>query len=501
MAIVDDFHRVRVLCVGDVMLDRFVLGTVSRISPESPVPVLSVQGIDSVPGGAANVARNVAALGGRCTLVGVIGDDAAGRELDVMIRATEGIASALVVAGDRRPTTEKVRYTAQGQHLLRTDQEKASAIDADTECRVLRMVDSQISSHDVLVLSDYAKGVLGDALVTGAIALARAHAVPVVVDPKSPAMQRYGGASVVTPNAKEAQAATGIDAGGDDGLAVQAAERILGETTIESVLVTRADKGMTLVSRGAPAVHLKASAREVFDVVGAGDTVVATLALGLGAGASCAEAAALANIAAGIVVGKRGTSTVTRSELVREQVHLECGHLAGLQQKILSRGEAVERVGSWRRDGLSIGFTNGCFDLLHIGHLSLLGFARERCGRLIVGLNTDASVRRLKGETRPLNGEVDRATVLAALSAVDAVVLFDEVTPLELIRDLAPNVIVKGGDYAVDDIVGADIVRNLGGQVLVCDLVPGRSTTALVSEIASGRQGASSSMVTTAVEN
>lgn len=496
MATIDSFHRVRVLCVGDVMLDRFVLGAVTRISPESPVPVLSVQGTESVPGGAANVARNVAALGGHCTLVGVVGDDPVGRELDAMVDAIEGVASGIVVAKDR-PTTEKVRYTAQGQHLLRTDQERVNPISADTERGVLSVIESQIASHHVLVLSDYAKGVLGDGLVRGAIALARAHHVPVVVDPKSPQMGRYGGATVVTPNAKEALAATGINAADDDGQAVRAGERILSDTTIESVLVTRADKGMTLVSRGAPALHLKARAREVYDVVGAGDTVVATLALSLGAGDPLPVAAELANIAAGIVVGKRGTATVSRSELVRERANLDSGHLGGLRQKVLTRDEAHERVGAWRRDGLQVGFTNGCFDLLHIGHLSLLAFARQHCARLVVGLNSDESVRRLKGATRPLNPEMDRAMVLAALSVVDAVVLFEEDTPLELIRELTPSVLVKGGDYDVESIVGADLVRETGGQVLVCDLVPGKSTTTLVREIANPASRGADSLAAT----
>lgn len=482
MSIVEAFSQVRVLCVGDVMLDRFILGAVKRISPESPVPVLSIGKTQVFPGGAANVARNIASLGGRSTLIGVVGADAVAAELERALSPFDGLASALVVAPERA-TTEKVRFVSQGQHLLRADQEDSHPISPELEERVLAAVASQIDSHHVLVLSDYAKGVLTARVVSGAIALAKARHIPVIVDPKSPEMARYNGATVVTPNAKEVQAATGIDPTEDDADAVLAGGRILEHAGIESVLVTRAHRGMSLISRTAEPVHLPASAREVFDVVGAGDTVIATLALAVGAGDTLANAAEVANLAAGIVVGKRGTATVSQSELLQERARIDSGHLAGLREKILSMPQALQRVAAWRRDGQSIGFTNGCFDLLHVGHLALLGYARDHCGCLVVGLNSDASSRRLKGPTRPINCELDRAMVLAALSTVDAVVLFDEDTPIEMMAALAPDVLFKGADYALDQIVGAEGVLARGGRVLTCEMVPGKGTSAVLETV------------------
>lgn len=482
MAAIDDFTRVAVLCLGDLMLDRFISGTVRRVSPESPVPVLSIGDSRSFPGGAANVARNVASLGGQCTLVGVAGVDVAGDELQRALSEIPGVNARLVWTQER-PTTEKVRYVAQGQQLLRTDQELANAVSTTLERELLALIEAHVADHQVMVLSDYAKGVLTPTVVAGAIALARAHGVPVVVDPKTADFRRYAGATVVTPNAKEAELATGIDPSEDDAVATRVGQQIVSEAGVDAVLVTRAHRGMTLCERSGTAAHWPASAREVFDVVGAGDTVVATLALAIGAGEPLAAASRLANVAAGIVVGKRGTATVTPSELVRELNRLGHGHLASLRDKVMSQSQAVQRVALWKRDGLEVGFTNGCFDLLHVGHLSLLNYARDHCDRLVVGLNSDASTRRIKGAPRPITHENDRAMVLAALEAVDAIVVFEEDTPIELIRLLAPHVLVKGGDHAGSSIVGADLVQVLGGRVLTCDLVPGYSTTRMLETL------------------
>jgi D-beta-D-heptose 7-phosphate kinase/D-beta-D-heptose 1-phosphate adenosyltransferase len=478
----DAFSQVNVLCLGDVMLDRFISGTVKRISPESPVPVLSVGRHTNVPGGAANVARNIVALGGHCTLIGVVGQDAAARELEHALQASGGIDVHLVQASER-PTTEKVRFVAQGQHMLRTDIESSSPISADTEHSVLDTLQAQLSRHQVLVLSDYAKGVLTDRVIQQAIALARAQGIPVIVDPKSSQIERYAGATVVTPNAKEAFDACGIDPTEDDGRAVAAGEWLLRKASLDAVLVTRAHRGMTLVTASGQHVHVRASAREVYDVVGAGDTVVATLALSLGAKHLIADAANLANLAAGIVVGKRGTATVSQSELLDELQREGHGGLKTLEDKVLTLDEAKHLVEGWHREGYKVGFTNGCFDLLHVGHLSILGYARAQCGKLIVGVNSDASVRRLKGPSRPINIEDDRALVLAGLAAVDAVVIFGEDTPLTLITELMPDVLIKGADYTVDNIVGAKEVLAHGGKVLTCPLIPGRSTTQVVETL------------------
>jgi D-beta-D-heptose 7-phosphate kinase/D-beta-D-heptose 1-phosphate adenosyltransferase len=479
------FSNVRVLCIGDVMLDRFISGEVRRISPESPVPVLSVSGSQSFPGGAANVARNVASLGGTCTLVGVIGPDPAGRELQHAIEAIEGLTCEFCVSANR-PTSEKTRFVAHGQHMLRTDCEVAAAIEEEIQAAILRAIERLAPAHDVMVLSDYAKGLLTDKVVSGAIAIAVARHMPVAVDPKSVNLGRYAGATVITPNSKEVLDATGIDPTEDDA-AASAGASILRDCGVDNVLLTRAQRGMTLVGRNLAASHIRASAREVFDVVGAGDTVIATLALALGAKLELPEAARLANVAAGIVVGKRGTATVTQTELAEELLRADGGTLTAMQSKIMPLEGIVHLAHTWRKNGFKVGVTNGCFDILHIGHLSILSFAKQHSGKLIVAVNSDASVRRLKEAGRPINPEGDRAMVLAALSVVDAVVVFDEDTPLDLIERINPEVLIKGGDYTVDTIVGAPHVLSHGGQVLTCPLIPGKSTTRVLSLVREAR--------------
>jgi len=478
----DQLTGVRVLCIGDVMLDRFVTGHVRRISPESPVPVLSISGTRSFPGGAANVARNVASLGGLCCVVSVIGRDQAATELQAILDGIEGISSRLVVDAGR-PTSEKIRFTAQGQHMLRADAEVATAVDGATAQRVIALIEGLVPDHDVVILSDYAKGLLTDEVIRATVRAAKAHRVPLVVDPKSANLRRYAGATVITPNSKEVSDATGIDPTEDDDEAERAGGVILNSTGVDAVLLTRAHRGMTLVGSGRPAAHIQASAREVFDVVGAGDTVIAALSLALGAKLDMSEAARLANAAAGVVVGKAGTATVNQSELSDELARLDAGSLAGFQAKILSRSELLGLVRTWRKNGFKVGFTNGCFDILHVGHLSILGFSKQHSGKLVVAVNSDASVRRLKEAGRPINSEHDRAMVLAALAAVDAVVIFEEDTPLGLITELNPDVLVKGADYTLENIVGADHVLAHGGRVLRCDIVKGKSTTAVVNQL------------------
>jgi D-beta-D-heptose 7-phosphate kinase / D-beta-D-heptose 1-phosphate adenosyltransferase len=479
MTVTDKLSRVRVLCLGDVMLDRFISGQVKRISPESPVPVLSISGTQNFPGGAANVARNVASLGGLCTLVSAVGKDAVAGELQETLKSIGGIRCEFHATPDR-PTSEKIRFVAHGQHMLRADAEVTTPIDQSTAKALIESIERLASEHDVMVLSDYAKGLLTDEVVRASIDVARRHRLPIVVDPKSVNLARYSGATVITPNSKEVMDATGIDPTDDDARAEEAGAAILRSTGVGAVLLTRAHRGMTLVGTGTEALHIEASAREVFDVVGAGDTVIATLSLALGAKLDLAEAARLANFAAGVVVGKRGTATVTQTELADEVLRLSHGSLQGIQNKIMSRNDAVTLAQTWRKNGFKVGFTNGCFDILHVGHLAILAFSRQNSGRLIVAVNSDASVRRLKEPGRPINSENDRATVLAALSVVDAVVVFDEDTPLEMIEQLNPDVLIKGADYTIDNIVGAKHVLSYGGKVLRCALVPGKSTTRVV---------------------
>jgi D-beta-D-heptose 7-phosphate kinase/D-beta-D-heptose 1-phosphate adenosyltransferase len=405
-----------------------------------------------------------------------------GRELREKLDLLDGVHCEFLVVTDR-PTSEKIRFVANGQHMLRTDVELTAAIDRATELTVIEMVAGLVPAHDVVVLSDYAKGLLTDAVVSAAIASALRHGLPVVVDPKTVHLARYSGATVITPNSKEVMDAIGIDPTEDDARAEAAGNSILADAGVRAVLLTRAHRGMTLVSKAAPVVNIEASAREVFDVVGAGDTVIATLSLALGAGLDLEQAARLANCAAGIVVGKRGTATVTQTELADEVQRFSSGSLQGFKNKIMSREDVATLALTWRKNGFKVGLTNGCFDILHVGHLAILAFAREHSGRLIVAVNSDESVRRLKHAGRPINSEDDRAMVLAALAVVDAVVVFDEDTPLEMIEQLSPDVLVKGADYTIETIVGARHVLSRGGKVLTCDLVPGKSTTKVIDSL------------------
>jgi D-beta-D-heptose 7-phosphate kinase / D-beta-D-heptose 1-phosphate adenosyltransferase len=462
------FGDARVLVLGDAMLDRYVTGNATRLSPEAPIPVLRPRSRWATLGGAANVALNVATLGGHAALIGVVGDDAEGAEVRRLLICSGVYPRLVVVAG--RPTTAKTRFMVGHHQLLRLDEETTAPIDEATAALVLRQFAEALPTSDVVVLSDYAKGVLSDAALEGALAMAKAAGRRVVADPKRSEYGAYRGASVLTPNEAEIRQATGIDAGDDIG-AARAGRRALDDTGCAAVLVTRSAKGLTLVRRDAPALHLPTRAREV------ADTLVATLAVALGAGADLPEAAMLANVAAGISVGKPGTATVSREELLGV---LHLADLVATDRKIAARDEAIQRAAAWRAQGLRIGFANGCFDLIHPGHIRLLTEARTRCDRLIVALNTDASVQRLKGPTRPLQNETARATVMASLAPVDLVVLFPEDTPLDLIQALRPDVLVKGADYRIDQVVGAELVQGWGGTVLLVELQAGHSTTGTI---------------------
>jgi D-beta-D-heptose 7-phosphate kinase / D-beta-D-heptose 1-phosphate adenosyltransferase len=476
--IVRHFADARVLVLGDVMLDRYVSGTASRLSPEAPIPVLRPTASRATLGGAANVALNVATLGGQVSLVGVIGDDPAGKEV-TRLMAASGIASHLVVATGR-PTTAKTRFMVGVHQLLRLDEETTGAIAPATAADLLQHFADALCTADVVILSDYAKGALTDAVLQGALTQANATGRTVIADPKRENFAAYRGATILTPNEHEVRQATHIEAA-DDAEADRAGRRALDDTGGEAVLVTRSAKGLTLVRRDQPALHLPTRAREVADVSGAGDTLVAALAVALGAGAALPEAAMLANITAGISVGKQGTATVGREELLGV-LHLE--DLVATDRKVATWDEATRRTAAWRAQGQRVGFANGCFDLIHPGHVRLLTEARARCDRLVVALNTDASVKRLKGPSRPLQTETARATVMASLAPVDLVVLFDQDTPFELIQALRPDVLVKGADYSVDQVVGADLVQGWGGTVLLVELQQGHSTTGTIKRMA-----------------
>ena len=481
----DDLHsvlnhlsRAHVLCVGDVMLDRFVYGSVSRISPEAPIPVLRVQREAAMLGGAGNVVRNLAALGAHAAFISVVGVDAPGAELEALLGAMTSVEASLVAVRDRN-TTIKVRYVAAGQQLLRADSESDMALTEIARQAVLTRAIAALDGCQAVVLSDYGKGVLNDDIVADVIGAARRSARPVVVDPKGSDYRRYAGASVVTPNLHELAQASGLPVSGDDQI-VAAASKLIVDCGIGAVLATRSGEGMSLVESGGRVSHIRAEAREVFDVAGAGDTVVAAIAAGLAAGFGLEAAARLANLAAGIVVGKLGTAVATLEEL---RAAIDHQSLSAANSKLMTPEQALARATRWRDHGLSVGFTNGCFDLLHPGHVSLLRQARAACDRLIVGLNSDASVKRLKGQSRPIQSEAARAAVLSSLSDVDALVVFGQDTPQELIEALRPNVLVKGADYAEDQVVGAQLVRSYGGRIVLAELSPGHSTTGTIKRL------------------
>lgn len=468
------FRDARVLVVGDVMLDRFVYARVSRISPEAPVPVLAVEREALSLGGAGNVARNIASLGGSATLIGAKSKDEAGAHLDRLLSQHERIRNALFTF-DHGRTTEKIRYIADQQQVMRADYETLWR-DLDN-AKILAAVRDAIAAHDALVISDYAKGFLSPPLVKELIALARAQGKPVIVDPKGGGLAHYDGATVITPNKHETAGAAGGEAESDQGAALCAQKILASLPMLAAVIITRGAAGLSLMARAGEIAHIAARPREVFDVSGAGDTVVAALALALAAGSELAAAAALANIAAGVAVTMVGTAAVTADELAGELNALE---LESAEKKIVSRERAQEWLKLWRAKGRRIGFTNGCFDLIHPGHISLLRQARGRCDRLVVGLNSDTSVKRLKGEGRPVQDQMARAVVLGSLAMVDLVVIFAEDTPAKLIEALRPDVLVKGADYTREEIVGADLVSSYGGEVVLAELMPEQSTSRLI---------------------
>jgi D-beta-D-heptose 7-phosphate kinase / D-beta-D-heptose 1-phosphate adenosyltransferase len=467
-----------VLCVGDLMLDDFVYGEVSRISPEAPAPVLAVTKSEAAVGAAGNVARNIVALGARCILVSVVGDDDAGGLLTTKLNAETAIKSHVVVEPSR-PTTRKVRFVSEhhSTHLLRADWELVRPIEGATEQTVLDLALAALPRVASVVLSDYAKGVLTRRILHALIDAARNLGKPVIIDPKGKDFSIYRGATLITPNRHELAEVARHPVTTEAEITAAAAEinRTIGS---EAVLVTRSEAGMSLVSAHGETIHIAAYPVKVRDVSGAGDTVVAVLSAMLAVDSGFEPAMRAANAAAAVVVGKRGTATASAAEL-RSRI-LPAASLAAEEKIIFDWRVLDERLSEWRRQGLCIGFTNGCFDLLHPGHIKLLTEARAACDRLIVGLNGDASVRRLKGEGRPMQEVHARAEVLAALEAVDLVVIFEQDTPLELIRRVRPKVLAKGGDYRRDQVVGHDLVERDGGEVILIELVPGFSTTKIV---------------------
>lgn len=475
-ALLARMQGVSVLVVGDVMLDEYLWGRVERISPEAPVQVVDVASTTQALGGAANVARNVTALGGQATLVGLVGKDPAGDSLCELL-AGAGIEQRGMIRSGARPTIQKTRVMAQRQQVVRYDRESRVTATPDETRELIQAALRVMPDCRAVLVSDYAKGAVDPTLCAAIVKRARELGIPVCVDPKGTDAGRYRGATLLTPNLLEA-AALDAPVANEDADVAGAAERIRRAAELDAVLVTRSERGMTLVE-ATGATHIPTRAREVYDVTGAGDTVLAAAGLALAAGGSLAEAASLSNDAAGVVVGKVGAACATPLEIVQHVRETS----AASDSKVVGREELIRAVARLKAEGRRIVFTNGCFDLLHVGHVRYLQKARELGDVLVLALNTDDSVRRLKGPGRPVVPEHERACVLAALGCVDYVTLFAEETPIELIARLHPDVLVKGGDYRPDQVVGRETVEGYGGRVEIVPYLLGRSTTELIRRI------------------
>jgi D-beta-D-heptose 7-phosphate kinase/D-beta-D-heptose 1-phosphate adenosyltransferase len=478
--ILEKMEGLSVLVLGDVMLDEYLFGDIQRVSPEAPVPVVALGRQQFHLGGAGNVASNLAALGARPILAGAVGADADGQRLEAIL--AERKVEHRLVRLQGRPTTRKTRVLARNQHVVRLDQESNAPMDDAARVSLLDAVKS--TRPQLLIVSDYGKGVVSRTLMREVVAWARSQGILILVDPKSTDFTLYAGADYVTPNAREASLAAGQPSATQEEC-VTCGRTLLGQTGGKGILLTRSERGMGLIDPR-EAHFVSARARTVYDVTGAGDTVIATFGLALAAGAEPVEAMALSNFAAGVVVQRVGAASCTREEIAREAgIEYPTGgpsteELRLRSPRVMTVAEGAAATARWRAEGKRVVFTNGCFDILHAGHVVLLEEARSRGDALVVGLNTDDSIRRLKGPTRPVQSLQDRARVLAALHAVDAVVPFGEDTPLELVLALRPDVLVKGGDYEVATIVGAKEVQGWGGEVAVISLLPNRSTTSLL---------------------
>ena len=472
-----NFKKVNALVIGDVMLDRYLWGRVSRISPEAPVPVVKAESRTYRLGGAANVAANLAALGCRVRLLGTKGADDFGERLSRLL-SENGIEDHLITLAPPRPTIVKTRVISQGQQLLRLDEEETGTIRPEEASILLDRVLEMIAEASVVILSDYGKGTLDDGSCSTIIRNARERLVPTLVDPKGRDWTRYNGATCITPNTAELELIAGKQFISEENF-MDTGRELIKTLRIDRLLVTRGPKGMALFTPNEPPLLIGTQARDVFDVSGAGDTVIATVAAGIATGMGWAQCAELANIAAGIVVGKVGTNPIRAEELA---IALRQGH-NGTLRKICDPASARLTLDAWRAAGNSIVFTNGCFDILHAGHIRLLHAAAGEGQRLVVGLNSDSSVRRIKGIHRPILPQSDRAALLAALGCVDMVVVFEEDTPLSLIKALRPDVLVKGADYTREAVVGHELVEAWGGRIVLAPLIENLSTTGIVERV------------------
>ncbi len=478
MHLLEQAGRRHIWVVGDVFLDDYIEGSIQRVSPEAPVQVVNVENQFQRLGGAANVANGLATLGARVSLAAMVGNDSHGRTLDKMCTA-EGIDTRAVIGVSDRPTIRKLRVMSRRQQMIRLDWESILPITPQAEKQLFEALD-HADPPDAILLSDYAKGVLTDDVIKTLIEKGRNLGIPVVVDPKGKNFARYSQASVIAPNLQELEAAVNqkIDPDNEGAIAEYAGD-LCKKCSLDALLVTLGEKGMALWTSENGLYRVSTRAREVYDVTGAGDTVVAAMGLCLAHQMDFQTSAMIANAAAGIVVGKAGTSTVTPGELV-ESLSPQ------VENKVLDSESLAEHVRWWRMQQKRIVFTNGCFDLLHVGHLHILNQAAAQGDVLVVGLNTDNSISRLKGPDRPLITEHERASLLAAFDCVDAVILFDQDTPVNLIRSIKPDVLVKGSDYRIDQVIGKEVVEDQGGKVMLVDFLPNKSSSLLMERIRGG---------------
>lgn len=467
----------RILVVGDLILDKYIWGRVDRISPEAPVQVVEVDCEEVRLGGAGNVINNLLSFGCQVSVASVIGTDVDGQELLCLLREKKFDTSA-IQQSENRKTSCKTRILANRQQMLRVDRESADPIKAAEQEAMLDNVMAVLPDVQVVLISDYLKGVLVPELLQQIIVACRQRQLPVIVDPKGTDFNRYRGATALTPNRREAEIATGCTIT-DGELLLNVGEQLLNQLQLDAVILTRSEEGISLFTESDPVKHFPTEAREVFDVSGAGDTVVAMIGAALSVGLPLEAAVQLSNLAAGIVVGKLGTSTVTPEEIL--DLHL---HQSGsTKSKILPLAQLQAVLEPIRAAGKQIVFTNGCFDLLHAGHVKYLQQARQQGDLLVLGLNSDDSICRLKGEKRPLLEADERAQILAALDCIDFLVIFEEDTPLQLLQNILPDILVKGGDYQAEEVVGKDLVEEYGGQVKLIPFVEGKSTTNIVDTI------------------
>jgi len=479
LPLLESIKKPALLVIGDLMLDLYVWGTVERISPEAPVQVLKVGSEEPRPGGAGNVANNLAALGARVFCCGVVGEDANGRSLCRLLRKLK-VDTSGIVRDKARPTTVKTRMIAHGQQLLRVDREDAGPLSGPLQAELLNRIKRLLPSCDVVLLSDYGKGAIPDNTIAEILGACQKEKKPVLVDP---ARQRdfrvYKGCTVLKPNLAEASAASGMDIA-DAASMKAAARKLLNTSKAGRLVITQGGEGMTLFRKAADPVHIAGLSRPVFDITGAGDTVLSLLGYVLAGGGTIEEAAEIANIAGGIVVGKIGAAPAARAEIIRELLGIH--HIAS--HKLKTFDEIITVCKEYRRRKQQIVFTNGCFDLLHVGHVKLFQFAKDNGEILIVGLNSDASIKKLKGHGRPVLDQDERAYILSALEQVDYIVIFGESTPLSLIKAVRPDVLVKGADYTKDTVVGRDFVESYGGRVELAPIIEGVSSSDIISRIA-----------------